>query len=82
MNGEPCEMCGGHGTIEIKECPRRFVGHELTEAINVASLCGNGTLPVAGGLMDQSAWFVSLWQQLQSEQAEIDAELAEKYRHV
>jgi hypothetical protein len=31
--------------------------------------------------MDQSAWFVSLWQQLQNEQAEIDAELAEKYRN-
>jgi hypothetical protein len=29
---------------------------------------------VAGGLLDQSAWFIDLWSSLNSEQARIDAE--------
>ena len=82
IDGRPCDECGGSGMIDIRECPRRFVGNEITEAINVAGLCGNGILPVAGGIMDQSAWFVALWQQLQSDQSEIDAEEMEKMRHV
>ena len=44
-------------------------------------MCGNGTLPVSGGLMDQSAWFIALWQQLQSEQSLMDAEAAERMRN-
>lgn len=81
LNGSVCGECGGCGFISLYECPREFVGQELTEAINIASLCGNGVLPVSGGLMDQSAWFLSVWQQLQSEQAKIDAEEAERLRN-
>lgn len=33
-----------------------------------------GILPVAGGLLDQSAWFVSVWSMLMNEQNAIDAE--------
>lgn len=73
-------MCSGEGMIEIGGCPRTFIGRQLTKAINIASLCGNGVLPVHGGLMDQSAWFVSLWQALQAEQSQIDAEIAERWR--
>lgn len=78
VDGETCETCGGQGSIEIDECPRKYIGAEITEAVNVASLCGNGILPVAGGLMDQSAWFVNVWNQLQHDQNEIESDLAEK----
>ena len=81
VNGSVCLECGGRGFISLNECPREFVGQELTEAINIASLCVNGVLPVSGGVMDQSAWFISVWQQLQSEQAKIDAEEAERLRN-
>jgi hypothetical protein len=50
----------------------------MSEAINIAGMCGDGTLPTTGGLMDQSAWFVSLWQQLRSEEARIDSERSER----
>lgn len=68
--------------LQINECPRKYVGADVTEAVNVASLCSIGVLPSAGGLMDQSAWFVNLWQQLQSEQSAIEAEQAERIRSV
>lgn len=60
--------------MQIEGCPKRYIGREITEAVNVASLCGNGTLPIAGGLMDQSAWFVSMWQTLESDTAKIEAD--------
>lgn len=71
---ETCIACDGNGFSMLDKCPRAFVGQSITEAINVAGLCGGGTLPVSGGLMDQSAWFLSLWQTLQSEEAMIDME--------
>ena len=80
VDGEICSECNGTGRFSLRDCPREFVGQEITKAINIASLCGNGILPVNGGLMDQSAWFLSVWQQLQSEQSKIDAEEAERLR--
>lgn len=74
IDGEPCPACDGNGWFEMDQCPRRFVGQEITEAINTASMCGNGTLPIAGGLMDQSAWFLSVWQELRNEETRIDNE--------
>lgn len=71
-------MCDGEGTIEIDQCPRKYIGVEITEAVNVASLCGNGILPVSGGLLDQSAWFVNLWNQLQHDQNQIESDITEK----
>lgn len=76
--GMDCEECSGEGHVVLSECPRTYVGNELTEAINVASLCGEGVLPVAGGLLDQSSWFLSLWQSLKSEESKIEAEQMER----
>ena len=76
IGNEVCSECDGMGSVIISECPRKFVGHELTEAINMAELCGNGCLPVAGGLLDQSSWFLSVWQTLKSEIARIENERA------
>jgi len=50
----------------------------MTDAINVAAMCDKGMLPVAGGIADQSAWFLSLWQQLTNDQNKIDAERIER----
>jgi hypothetical protein len=50
----------------------------MIEAVNIAGSCSNGYMPVAGGLMDQSAWFISLWQTLNSDQAKIQSEQMER----
>ncbi len=78
INGETCYACEGEGWFELDECPREYVGTELTEAINIATMCEGGTLPVSGGLLDQSAWFLSVWQELRNEEVRIENERAEK----
>lgn len=51
-----------------------FIGGELTHAINMAGMCGGGDWPIAGGLLDQSAWFLSLKHELDIEVARIQSE--------
>ena len=68
-----CQHCKD-GFVEIPECPMEYVGGEFIDAANMASLSGKGDWPVAGGLLDQSAWFVSLVQRLRSERDRIDSE--------
>jgi hypothetical protein len=75
--GKDCDYCK-EGVFSLSECPRRYVGVELTQAINYASLAIKGQWPVLGGVLDQSAWFVDLVQSLDSEQNAIDAERAER----
>ena len=70
-DGVGCEACD-EGYFEVT-CPHRFVG-DLARFINLAGMCGDNCLPVAGGLLDQSAWFLSLYQRLNSEQNRIESE--------
>jgi hypothetical protein len=49
----------------------------MIRAINLAA-AADRHLPQAGGLLDQSAWFVDLWTMLQSEQNKIDADRIER----
>ena len=72
-NGQLCKHCRD-GQIQISECPRRYIGNEFTNAINLATMCGGGDWPVAGGLLDQSAWFLDLKQRLDNENNRIEAE--------
>jgi len=67
-----CDRCGDRGSFSV-ECPRRYVG-DLARFINLAGMCNDGLLPVAGGLLDQSAWFVELHQRLNGEQNRIESE--------
>lgn len=77
-----CPICDGVGCHECCDgkfaiaCPRQFCS-DMVIAINIATGCKNGVLPVAGGLLDQSNWFFELWQTLESEHSKIEKE---KYR--
>lgn len=62
----PCQHCR-KGEIHIDRCPREMIGGEMTEAVNIAGMCGNGDWPVNGGLMSQAAWFLDLKQTLDSD---------------
>jgi hypothetical protein len=46
----------------------------MIDAANLASMCKQGVYPVHGGLLDQSAWFISFLQRLRSETNTIEAE--------
>lgn len=71
-------MCGGSGSWSLTECPRRFVGSEITEAVNLISHAMNGVLPIAGGYLEQAAWFTEAWNRLLTETNRIDAERIER----
>lgn len=74
--GQDCEHCN-NGFFEITECPSRFIGGELLADIQVVS-ASEHHLPVAGGLLDQAAWWFDLKQQLTAEENLIQAEQYER----
>lgn len=74
-NGEGCEACNYTGTEqEVTGCPKQFaagVGFALT----VAELAEHGALPVAGGLLDQTAVGIEAIQAVWSAQAQAKAQV-------
>lgn len=75
-SGEGCEHCDD-GFFSLFECARTFT-RELIRPMNMAIASDKGFLPVAGGLLDQSAWFLDLMTTLHNEQNKLDAEQAER----
>tara|TARA_R110002167_G_scaffold115982_2_gene290656 strand:+ start:3143 stop:3481 length:339 start_codon:yes stop_codon:yes gene_type:complete len=72
-SGLPCEHCDG-GSFLVDCCPRETVGFEISEAINLAGFADKGLLPSAGGLLDQSAWWMSVYRHFTNEQSRIESE--------
>lgn len=58
------------------------MSQEIVAACRMSSFVGSGHLPGAGSLMDQSAWFLSLHQTLESDVAEIERERMERAKRV
>jgi len=54
----------------LTECPSKFIGPELISDIQVVS-ASEHHLPVAGGLLDQTAWFFEVRSALKSEENKI-----------
>lgn len=75
-DGVGCDHCE-EGFFYLTECGRKFT-RDIVTPVNLATYAEDkGILPVAGGMLDQSAWFVSLWSALSNEQNSIDRERAE-----
>ncbi len=80
-----CPICGGDGKCEhcqdgwytVKQCPSKFIGNDLIQDISVVSACEHH-LPVAGGLLDQSAWWFELRGLLKSEENRVQEEQAKR----
>jgi hypothetical protein len=51
-----------------------MIDRGLLRAIRMADLMKQGLPPVAGGVLDQSAWFVSFYECFRSEQNRAEAE--------
>lgn len=70
--GIGCEHCKD-GDFELTECPYRYVGH-YSELPHLCHLwTESGLAPVAGGVMDQSAWFVNSQRNLAAQKNAINA---------
>ena len=72
--GGGCEACDSRGTFDLVECPRQYVGHRISSAANLARFAGQGILPEPGGLLDQDAWTISVWNHLESDTQRIEEE--------
>lgn len=60
----------------LTECPRRFVA-DIVDEVNFAQMADHH-LPIAGGLLEQSAWWVDLWMAFKSDCNQIDSDNAER----
>jgi hypothetical protein len=72
-DGVGCDECDD-GWFELTQCATRYIDSYIVTAINMASYADKGILPVAGGLLDQSAWFFNLWMMVDNETKKIEQE--------
>lgn len=71
-DGQGCDECA-HGFVRVIGCPNNYC-REVATAISLFSLFDKGLPPIAGGVLDQSAWFIEASKVMQSEQNKIEAE--------
>lgn len=58
-----CNECDDRGHFLLTECPQRvYPARELTELIRCAEWMKKGMPPVAGGVLDQSHWFMAWFE--------------------
>jgi hypothetical protein len=63
----------------VTRCPRQELGTRFTRQIRLVShAIQDKLLPEAGGINDQEARFVSLWQTFSSDVAVIEREVAKR----
>lgn len=55
---EGCPACDERGYFELTDCPKTMVGKDAAAFIRFAELWKQGRMPVAGAVLDQSAWFI------------------------
>lgn len=68
-----CAECSGEGLFHLVGCPAEFVTADVWEAIRLTRFAERGHLPVAGGVLDQTAVWSDAMRFIQSEDREIDA---------
>jgi hypothetical protein len=72
--GSGCHRCGGAGEIAIAGCPLEIVPAEAYEIVELAATAAeHGLMPVAGGLLDQAAVFLTAARMVWAEKARIEA---------
>jgi hypothetical protein len=71
-NGEGCDQCA-HGEFRIVGCPNAFC-KDMGPVVELCDLFEEGLPPIAGGSLDQSAWFIEAARRLKNEEARIRKE--------
>ena len=68
------------GEWELTTCPEHVLGGGVMELVSLADLFERGLPPVAGGTLDQAAWFVEAAEFWRSEQYQAMRAAQEKTR--
>ena len=67
--GNGCSQCNDRGEFELTSCPNRYIGRDTADVLQYVGLCEKGLPPVAGGALDQSAWFIDAMSFVSNERA-------------
>ena len=67
-NGSGCPICDDIGTLDLIGCPLEIIDPGTWELIDYADLYRKGLPPVAGGALDQTAFFLAAARWIFSEQ--------------
>lgn len=73
-----CKACGGTGEIEIPHCPSKLVDEDTADLLALVAQMEEGFPPVAGGVIDQTDWFLSVCKRVRREEQRCEAEKAER----
>ena len=71
-DGCGCEHCT-NGEITITECPNKTC-EDLIPAIELSDFFHDKQMPIAGGVLDQSAWFLNFARRLKYEDAAVKSQ--------
>ncbi len=67
--GNGCADCKETGTFELTQCPIEWLEDEIWHMIELAELYEKGLPPVAGGSLDQTAYFIRFARMVMNENA-------------
>jgi hypothetical protein len=70
-----CDDCQNQGFFLVDDCPKQAIDLELYQATRLAGFLDSGLPPVAGGTLNQAAWFLDFAACLKSETGMAEAEL-------
>jgi hypothetical protein len=70
-----CGDCNGEGFFYVRGCPKQEIDLELYHVIKLADYLESGLPPVAGGSLNQAAWFMDFSRLLRSEVSLAEGEL-------
>ena len=65
-DGKGCKACEGKGVVYITSCPKKAV---TATALAVLAVVESPHLPVVGGILDQTTWYQSAVEFVNSEKA-------------
>jgi hypothetical protein len=71
--GKGCDHCNQGGSIILEGCAKQQAG-ALGQAITLMDMADKGHLPVSGGVLDQSAWFIEAYRFYSADIEQIRAE--------
>jgi len=71
-DGVGCDQCD-EGSVGVTECPNKYC-RDIAPLVPLADMLDKGLLPIAGGLLDQAAWFIQAARLLERDEERIKAE--------
>jgi hypothetical protein len=70
--GQGCSECN-QGSVAVQGCPNQYC-RSMIDVVGLCDLYERGLPPIAGGALDQAAWFLEAANRLKHEEQTLKAE--------